>query len=69
MYGALHGGPAGTALQLKKNSSMDSLGGPDNSPPWTRSRKDLREIAIGPSRLWFALGYDIVNELYSARMG
>ena len=48
---------------------MDSPDHPGNSPTWTRSRKDLREIAIGPSRLWFAFGYDIVNELCSARMG
>ncbi|HEV2336105.1 MAG TPA: glycoside hydrolase family 15 protein [Stellaceae bacterium] len=43
-------------------------GAPGTSPSWTSSAKDMVGCALGPSRLWFTLGYGIVNEVYYPRV-
>jgi glucoamylase len=37
-------------------------------PPWTSSAKDMVGCALGSSRLWFTLGFGIVNEVYYPRV-
>jgi hypothetical protein len=43
-------------------------GGPGTAPTWTSSAKDMVGCALGPSRLWFTLGFGIVNEVYYPRV-
>jgi glucoamylase len=47
---------------------MDAPGQPGIPPTWTSSAKDLVGVALGPSRLWFTIGYGIVNEVYCPRI-
>jgi glucoamylase len=46
----------------------DAPGAPGIPPTWTSSRKDLVGTSMGPGRLWFTLGYGIVNEIYYPRV-
>jgi glucoamylase len=43
-------------------------GGPGISPTWASSAKDMVGCALGNSRLWFTLGFGIVNEVYYPRV-
>jgi glucoamylase len=43
-------------------------GGPGIPPTWTSSAKDMVGCALGLSRLWFTLGFGIVNEVYYPRV-
>ena len=43
-------------------------GGPGTAPTWTSSAKDMVGCALGISRLWFTLGFGIVNEVYYPRV-
>ena len=43
-------------------------GGPGIPPTWTSSAKDMVGCALGNSRLWFTLGFGIVNEVYYPRV-
>jgi glucoamylase len=43
-------------------------GSPGIPPTWTSSAKDLVGCGLGPSRLWFTLGFGIVNEVYYPRV-
>ena len=43
-------------------------GSPGIPPTWTSSAKDMVGCALGPSRLWFTLGFGIVNEVYYPRV-
>jgi glucoamylase len=43
-------------------------GGPGIVPTWTSSAKDMVGCALGISRLWFTLGFGIVNEVYYPRV-
>jgi glucoamylase len=43
-------------------------GAPGIPPSWTSSAKDMVGCSLGPSRLWFALGFGIVNEVYYPRV-
>jgi glucoamylase len=43
-------------------------GGPGIAPTWTSSAKDMVGCALGISRLWFTLGFGIVNEVYYPRV-
>jgi glucoamylase len=43
-------------------------GAPGSSPTWTSSAKDAVGCTLGPARLWFTLGYGIVNEIYWPRV-
>jgi len=46
----------------------DAPGAPGISPTWTSSSKDLVGTSLGPGRLWFTLGFGIVNEVYFPRV-
>ena len=43
-------------------------GGPGIPPTWTSSAKDMVGCALGASRLWFTLGFGIVNKVYYPRV-
>ncbi|HEX5452358.1 MAG TPA: glycoside hydrolase family 15 protein [Stellaceae bacterium] len=43
-------------------------GGPGITPTWTSSAKDMVGCSLGPARLWFTLGFGIVNEIYYPRV-
>src|SRR5947199_7100043 len=43
-------------------------GAPGTAPSWTSSAKDMVGTALGTSRLWFTLGFGIVNEVYYPRV-
>src|SRR3989442_2492751 len=43
-------------------------GAPGIPPTWTSSAKDMAGTSLGPARLWFALGFGIVNEVYYPRV-
>src|ERR1700682_1410714 len=43
-------------------------GGPGIAPTWTSSPKDMVGCALGIARLWFTLGFGIVNEVYYPRV-
>ena len=43
-------------------------GAPGISPSWTSSAKDIVGTSLGPARLWFTLGFGIVNEIYYPRV-
>jgi len=43
-------------------------GEPGIPPTWTSSAKDMVGCALGMSRLWFTLGFGIVNEVYYPRV-
>jgi glucoamylase len=43
-------------------------GSPGINPTWTSSAKDMVGCALGPSRVWFTLGFGIVNEVYYPRI-
>lgn len=46
----------------------DAPGGPGIDPTWTSSNKDLVGTSLGSGRLWFTLGFGIVNEIYYPRV-
>src|SRR6266436_5731414 len=46
----------------------EAPGGPGTAPTWTSSAKDMVGCALGISRLWFTLGFGIVNEVYYPRV-
>lgn len=43
-------------------------GHPGIAPTWTSSAKDMVGCTLGPSRVWFTLGFGIVNEVYYPRV-
>jgi glucoamylase len=43
-------------------------GAPGIPPTWTSSAKDMVGCGLGPARLWFTIGYGIVNEVYYPRI-
>ena len=43
-------------------------GYPGIAPTWTSSAKDMVGCTLGPSRVWFTLGFGIVNEVYYPRV-
>ena len=47
---------------------MDAPGSPGIPPTWTSSAKDMVGTALGSSRLWFTIGYGIINEVYYPRV-
>jgi glucoamylase len=49
--------------------SVDAPGAPPGiSPTWTSSAKDAVGSSLGPARLWFTLGFGILNEVYWPRI-
>ncbi|MBX9650298.1 MAG: glycosyl hydrolase [Xanthobacteraceae bacterium] len=55
------------AVDWEPDATVDAAGGPGISPAWTSSTKDAVGGSLGNSRLWFTLGYGIVNEVYWPR--
>jgi glucoamylase len=49
-------------------SQPQAPGQPGSAPTWSSSAKDLIGCAMGPSRIWFTLGFGIVNEVYFPRV-
>lgn len=47
---------------------FDAPGSPGIPPTWTSSAKDVVGCSLGPARLWFTMGYGIVNEVYWPRV-
>lgn len=43
-------------------------GAPGIPPTWTSSAKDIVGCSLGPARLWFTMGFGIVNEVYYPRV-
>jgi glucoamylase len=43
-------------------------GAPGIAPSWTSSAKDIVGTSLGPARLWFTIGFGIVNEVYYPRV-
>ena len=43
-------------------------GTPGIAPTWASSAKDFVGGSLGPARLWFTIGYGIVNEVYFPRI-
>ncbi len=43
-------------------------GGPGIAPTWSSSAKDMVGGSLGPARLWFTIGFGIVNEVYYPRI-
>jgi glucoamylase len=37
-------------------------------PSWTSSAKDIVGCSLGPARLWFTMGFGIINEVYYPRV-
>jgi glucoamylase len=56
------------ARQRDAGSQKDAPGSPGISPTWTSSAKDVVGCSLGPARLWFTIGYGIVNEVYWPRV-
>src|SRR5262245_45727118 len=48
--------------------ATDAPGAPGIPPTWTSSNKDLVGTSLGTSRVWFTLGFGIVNEVYQPRV-
>ena len=53
---------------LSGKSEGRAPGSPGIAPTWTSSAKDIVGCALGPSRVWFTLGFGIVNEVYYPRL-
>jgi glucoamylase len=53
---------------LSGKSEGRAPGNPGIAPTWTSSAKDIVGCALGPSRVWFTLGFGIVNEVYYPRL-
>jgi glucoamylase len=43
-------------------------GAPGAAPTWTSSAKDVVGSSLGPARVWFTLGFGILNEVYYPRV-
>lgn len=54
--------------QREAVSGTDAPGAPGIPPTWTSSAKDAVGCSLGTARLWFTLGYGIVNEVYWPRV-
>ncbi len=48
--------------------SEHAPGGPGIPPTWTSSTKDMVGCSLGISRVWFTLGFGIINEVYYPRV-
>ena len=54
--------------QSKDNRAQDAPGALGISPTWASSAKDAVGSSLGPARLWFTIGYGIINEVYWPRV-
>jgi glucoamylase len=57
-----------SARHQTKDPEGHAPGHPGIGPTWSSSAKDLVGTALGGSRLWFTLGFGIVNEVYYPRI-
>lgn len=48
--------------------AAEAPGAPGIPPTWCSSAKDMVGCALGSSRLWFTMGYGIINEVYYPRI-
>ena len=48
--------------------ATDAPGIPGISPTWSSSSKDMVGCALGSSRVWYTVGYGILNEVYYPRI-
>src|SRR5665213_4368235 len=55
-------------LPPRTDPQGDAPGAPGIAPTWTSSAKDIVGCGLGPARLWFTMGFGIVNELYYPRV-
>lgn len=53
---------------MRIEASDCAPGGPGITPTWTSSAKDMVGCALGVSRLWFTMGFGIINEVYYPRV-
>ena len=53
---------------IDPNEPGHAPGKPGIPPTWSSSAKDMVGCALGNSRLWFTLGFGIVNEVYYPRV-
>ena len=53
---------------MSEYASDSAPGAPGIPATWTSSAKDMVGCALGTSRLWFTLGFGIVNEVYYPRV-
>ena len=56
------------ALGLPLQPSGHAPGAPGIAPTWTSSAKDIIGCSLGAARLWFTMGFGIVNEVYYPRV-
>ncbi|HTV88909.1 MAG TPA: glycoside hydrolase family 15 protein [Stellaceae bacterium] len=57
--------PNGTPIPASQGRAP---GGPGIPPTWTSSAKDIVGCSLGPARLWFTLGFGVINEIYYPRV-
>ena len=57
-------------MQINDNfwPDADAPGAPGIAPTWTSSAKDLVGTSLGASRIWFTMGFGILNEVYYPRV-
>jgi glucoamylase len=62
----------GTGLPEMREITSEPVGHapghPGISPTWTSSAKDMVGCALGPSHVWYTLGFGIINEVYYPRV-
>lgn len=56
------------AIPIDPNDPGHAPGKPGIPPTWSSSAKDMVGGALGSSRLWFTIGFGIVNEVYYPRV-
>ena len=62
-------GSSSPGLQDRIGESVGHAPGhPGVAPTWTSSAKDMVGCTLGPSRVWFTLGFGVVNEVYYPRV-
>jgi glucoamylase len=61
-----HDTPRAISSTVKPNGHAP--GHPGIAPTWTSSAKDMVGCTLGPSRVWYTLGFGIVNEVYYPRV-
>lgn len=60
--------PASEGAAAGNGGGADAPGQPGIAPTWSSSVKDMVGSTIGASRVWFTVGFGIVNEVYYPRV-
>jgi glucoamylase len=58
----------GETTESQPANAAIAPGHPGTPPTWTSSAKDMVGCSLGHARLWFTLGFGIVNEVYYPRV-